>query len=136
MKTIERPGIGKMVVRAARLRCPHCGRGRVVETWFVMKPRCPACGLRPARGGDDYFLGAMTFNLVFSEGLLALILVGVGITTYPDVPWTFLQYGGVALMMLAPFVFLPFSRTLWMVVDLLLHPVTLEELEERDAAGG
>ena len=136
MKTNEKPRVATMIARAARLRCPHCGVGGVVDGWFAMKPRCPHCGLRPGRGGDDFFLGAMMFNMVFSESLLALVLVGVGIATYPDVPWRLLQYGGIAMMVLAPLAFLPFSRTLWMVVDLLLHPVKPGELEEESAVGG
>ena len=116
--------------RAARLRCPNCGRGRVVESWFRMRERCPACGILVAREKDDFFMGAMMFNLVFSEGVLALLLVGLAIVTWPDVPWTFLQYGGIVLMVAAPFFFLPFSRTAWMAVDLMLHPPTDEDLEE------
>lgn len=138
MERIERTGppsrgagsFATGVGRAARLRCPNCGRGRVVESWFRMRERCSACGIRVARHEDDFFMGAMMFNLVFSEGVLALLLVGLAVVTWPDVPWTFLQYGGIALMAAAPFFFLPFSRTVWMAVDLMLHPPTDEELAE------
>ena len=36
--------------RALLLRCPHCGKGRVVRSGFRMHPRCPACGIRTERG--------------------------------------------------------------------------------------
>lgn len=124
------PGMATRMGRAMRLRCPHCGRGRVVASWFRMRERCPACGIRTARGEDDFMLGAMVFNIAFAEGLLALVLVGVAVATWPDVPWRFLQFGGPVLMVLAPIAFLPFSRTLWMAFEPLYFPVTAEEAEE------
>lgn len=131
------PGLGTMLFRAARLRCPVCGEGRVLESWFRMKTRCPECGVRTERGEEDFFLGSMMFNIAFSEGVLAVLLVGLAIATWPDVPWTFLQYGGVALMAAAPFFFVPFSRTAWLAFDLLLRPLTAEELAwHRQSADG
>jgi len=124
------PRLGTRIGRALRLRCPHCGRGQVVASWFRMRERCPVCGIRTARGEDDFMLGAMVFNIAFAEGLLALVLVGIVVASWPDVPWTFLQWGGPALMVLAPIFFLPFSRTLWMAVDPIFHPVGPEEAEE------
>lgn len=123
-------GFGTRMGRALRLRCPHCGRGRVVRTWLHMRERCSACGIRTARGEDDFMLGAMVFNIAFAEGLLALLLVGVAVATWPDVPWRFLQFGGPALMVIAPVAFLPFSRTLWMAFEPVYFPVSAEEWEQ------
>jgi len=123
-------GWGTRTGRALRLRCPHCGRGRIVATWFRMRERCPVCGIRTARGEEDLMLGAMVFNIAFAEGLLALVLVGVAVATWPDVPWRFLQFGGPVLMVLAPIAFLPFSRTLWMAFEPVYFPVSAEEAEE------
>lgn len=125
-----RPGLGRRMGRALRLRCPHCGRGRVLESWFRMRERCPVCGIRTARGADDFMLGAMVFNIAFAEGLLALALAAVVVVTWPDVPWTFLRFGGPALMVLVPILFLPFSRTLWMAFEPVYFPVAPEEAEE------
>lgn len=123
-------GWGTRTGRALRLRCPHCGRGRIAESWFRMRERCPVCGIRTARGEEDLMLGAMVFNIAFAEGLLALVLVGVAVATWPDVPWRFLQFGGPVLMVLAPIAFLPFSRTLWMAFEPVYFPVSAEEAEE------
>ncbi len=125
----ERPGAATLIARGARLRCPWCGSGGLLLTWFRMKTRCPRCGIRTERGEEDFFLGAMMFNLVLAEGVLAVFLVGLVIVTWPEVPWTFIQYGGVALMAAAPFAFYPVSRTLWLAFDLLLRLLTEEELE-------
>jgi hypothetical protein len=48
--------------------------------------------------------------------------------TWPSPPWTLLQYSGIVLMVLAPFLFFPFSKTLFLAFDLLFRPATPEEL--------
>jgi hypothetical protein len=53
---------------------------------------------------------------------------GGGPIFWPSPPWTLLQYGGIALMVLAPFVFYPFSKTLFLAFDLLFRPPTRDEL--------
>ena len=131
------PGLGGMLYRAARLRCPVCGGARPPASWFRMKAKCPQCGMRSERGEEDFFLGAMMFNIVLSEAVLAVLLVGLLVAMWPRVPWTFLRYGGVALMAVAPFFFIPFSRTVWLAFDLLLRPLTPEELAwHRQSAEG
>jgi hypothetical protein len=35
----------------------------------------------------------------------------------------------VVLMVVAPFVFLPFSRMIWLASDILIRPVTEEEMQ-------
>jgi len=114
--------------RAIRLRCPHCGGGPVLASWFRMRPQCGQCGLRLERGEEDFFLGSMMFNLILSEGLFALVLIGWIISVWPNVPWDALQYMVVVLMVVAPLVFLPFSRLIWLASDILIRPVTDEEM--------
>lgn len=120
--------LGVRLARAARLRCPACGGGPLLESWFRLRPRCPRCGLRTERGEQDFFLGAMMFNLAISEGILALVFIALVIGLWPAVPWTLLQVGGIALMILAPLAFYPFSKTMWMAFDLLLRPLTPDEM--------
>jgi uncharacterized protein (DUF983 family) len=114
--------------RALALRCPHCGEGRIVASWFRMKPRCPACGLRTERGEEDFFLGSMMFNLILSEGLFTLFLIVLIVSRWPDVPWDFLQTWAIGLMAAAPFLVFPWSKTVWLASDLLIKPLTEEEL--------
>jgi len=134
---IDVPPLGKRLLNAARLRCPVCGGRGVLKSWMKMKERCPTCGLRLERGEHDFFLGAMMFNIALAEGILAIVLVGVMIALWPDVPWRLLEIGGPALMVVVPFVFYPFSQLAWLAVDLLLHPLTREELDwHRSSAEG
>ncbi|HEU4558909.1 MAG TPA: DUF983 domain-containing protein [Longimicrobium sp.] len=123
------PPLGTRVWRAARLRCPVCGSRGLLQSWMKLRPRCPTCGLRVNRGEHDFFLGAMMFNIALAEGTLAIILVGLLIALWPNVPWTALEIGAPVLMIIAPFIFYPFSQTIWLAFDLLLHPLTEEELD-------
>jgi hypothetical protein len=68
------------------------------------------------------------FNLVASELMFALVFLAVLIWTWPTPPWALLQYGGIGLMVLAPLLFFPFSKTLFLAFDLLFRPATREEL--------
>ena len=69
----------KLFARGLSLRCPHCGAGGLLESWFRLRPKCPVCGLRTDRGEEDFFLGGMMWNIVFSEGMLLLAALALGI---------------------------------------------------------
>jgi hypothetical protein len=68
------------------------------------------------------------FNIIASERLFVLAFLGVVLVTWPSPPWRLLQYGGIILMILAPVLFFPFSKTLFLAFDLLFRPATREEL--------
>jgi len=109
--------------RAFRLRCPNCGGGRVLRTWFKLQHRCAKCGLRLDRGeADDYFLGGMFFNIVLAEIIFALALLVVVIVMWPNVPWAGVEYSLIVAMIAAPIVLYPVSRLMWLALDLLLRP--------------
>ena len=117
-----------LLSRGIRLRCPNCGEGRLRETWLKLKPKCPTCGLRTDRGEEDFFNGGMMWNIVFSEGGLLATGLLVGILTWPDVPWTLLQWGTTALMVIVPFIFYPFSLGFWLANDIWIRPLTEDEM--------
>jgi uncharacterized protein (DUF983 family) len=114
--------------RAARLKCPHCGRGPVLQHWLKMRARCGNCGLAIERGERDYFIGSMLFNLVVSEMLFAVTFVAVLIVMWPNVPWDTMEWAAPAGMAVAPFLLFPFSKLAWLGFDILLRPVTPDEL--------
>jgi hypothetical protein len=68
------------------------------------------------------------FNIIFSELIFALVFLTVLMATWPSPPWGLLEYGGIALMILAPILFFPFSRTLFLAFDLLFRPARQDEL--------
>ena len=87
-----------------------------------MHPQCPACGLRLERGEDGYQVGSYMFNIIAAELLFLAVFLGVLVLTWPAPPWALLQYGGLALIVIAPFLFFPFSKTLVLAFDLLFRP--------------
>lgn len=118
----------RLLSRGIRLHCPHCGEGRLRKSWLELKPKCPVCGLRTDRGEEDFFNGGMMWNIVFSEGALLATALLVGILTWPEVPWTLMQWLGIALMVVVPFLFYPFSLGFWLANDIWIRPVTEAEM--------
>jgi uncharacterized protein (DUF983 family) len=114
--------------RALRLRCPHRGKGKLFASWLRMRSRCPVCGFRLERGEEGYQFGSYMFNLVASELAFALAFVAIVTLTWPSPPWRLLEYGGIILMLIVPFVFFPFSKALFLAFDLLFRPAAREDL--------
>jgi uncharacterized protein (DUF983 family) len=113
----------RLFLHALRLRCPECGGGSLFSGWFVMRPRCPACGLRTERGEQGYIVGAYMFNIVAAELLWAAVFLATLAATWPDPPWDLLLWGGGLLMLALPFLLYPFSKTVFLAFDLLFRPV-------------
>jgi uncharacterized protein (DUF983 family) len=122
--------------RAVIYRCPNCGGHPVLRTWLKLRERCPTCGLRLERGEHDYFSGSVLFNFIFSELLFAVIFGGYLIAKRGDVNWDVLQWVLVAFVAAAPVVMYSMSKLLWLAFDLMLRPVTPEELEWHRGAKG
>lgn len=116
--------------RALRLRCPNCGQGKLFTSWLRMRDRCPVCGLKLERGEEGYQVGSYMFNIVAAELIFAALFVGVVVLTWPTPPWKLLQYGGIALMVIAPFAFFPCSKTLFLAFDLVFRPAGRDELAD------
>jgi len=117
------PGPLRLLGRALTLRCPRCGSGSLFKSWFTMHERCAGCGMPLQRGeAQDYWLGGMMFNIALSEMLAVAVVASIVLATWPGVPWTGIWIGAIALMLAAPFVLFPLSRTLWLAFDLLFRP--------------
>jgi len=113
--------VARMLGRALLLRCPRCGAGGIFHHWLKPRTQCARCGVQLDRGERDHWLGGYAVNLVASELIWAVLMVTVLVARWPDVPWTFLTYGGALLMIALPFIFFPFSRTIWLALDLALR---------------
>jgi uncharacterized protein (DUF983 family) len=107
--------------RAVRLRCPNCGRGRLIKDWFHLHERCPECQVWLERE-EGYFLGAMALNLIVAELVPVTAAVLLIIWTWPDPPWRVLQWAMPLTMGLFPIVLFPFSRMLWLALDWTFRP--------------
>ena len=83
--------------------------------------------MRLDRGEPDYFLGAIVFNMAFAEGLFAAGLLAVLLWTWPNPRWDALYYGGIVGLIVAPILFYPYSKLLWLAFDLLFRPLRPED---------
>ena len=128
---VPRVGVSlRLFWRAMRLRCPHCGGKPVLQSWFRLRERCGVCGLRLERGeAEDYYLGGMMFNLFLSELVFAGLFLVLVIVLWPNVPWTALEYGIAAAVCIAPLLFYPMSKLLWLAFDIAFRPVTAAEMD-------
>jgi hypothetical protein len=71
------------------------------------------------------------FNIIAAELAFAALFIAVVVTTWPSPPWDLLLYGGIVLMIVAPFLFFPFSKTVFLAFDLVFRPA-----EPAERAGG
>ena len=114
-------------MRGLRRRCPRCGEGKAFESYFRLRERCPVCGYLFERE-EGYWTGAMIVNIAACEIWFIFGFVGILILTLPDVNWPAIL--GVMLVTngLLPIVFYPFSKTIWMALDLHFHPSRGDEV--------
>lgn len=70
----------------------------------------------------------MFFGMMIGEGSVVLALVVTMLVTWPNVPWDALQWGGAAGIILVAPLLIPFSRVVWLAVDVLVRPVVPEEM--------
>ncbi|MDB4879410.1 MAG: putative rane protein [Gemmatimonadetes bacterium] len=115
--------LGQRVRWAMLRRCPRCGAGGMWGSWLRMHEACASCGQVFERGeSSDFWVGAYLINLVVAE--LAAVLLGavMWLTAGRRVPFNVLWGASMALAILMPIVFYPFSRTLWLAFDLHFRP--------------
>ncbi|HZR13814.1 MAG TPA: DUF983 domain-containing protein [Acidimicrobiia bacterium] len=97
-------------------RCPRCGSGHLFRRYFTLVPDCPRCGLHFERE-SGYFVGALAINMIVVGGVFAAVFVALVAATVPNIPVAPLLAVLVPLMLFAPILYYPFSKTVWMAVD-------------------
>jgi len=128
--------------RALARRCPYCGGGNIFSGYWSLKPICPTCEVAFERE-EGYFLGGYALNLVVSAflalGLALWLIFGTRLRELPLLPQEAIA---ITLAVAFPLALFPFSRTVWMALDLFLHPpqetherfLTGRDLQRRDRA--
>jgi uncharacterized protein (DUF983 family) len=117
-----RPPLNPIVRRAARWRCPNCGRGQLFRGVFRMLSVCPECGLSyfPEQG---YYVGAMIINYAATTAVVvAIFLVSV---LFPD--FTTLSTNSKILLWMAfaivlSLLFVRHSYSFWLGIDYWIKP--------------
>jgi uncharacterized protein (DUF983 family) len=112
----------KEILRALRLRCPFCGQKKMFYMWLKSFERCANCGFRFDRAEPDYYIGAYTINLIVAELLVVGAMLIVMFSTWPDVPWETMPWALSGFAVLGPLLTYPFSKSLWLAIDLIFRP--------------
>jgi hypothetical protein len=61
------------------------------------------------------------------ETVFSVWVVGFLVATWPDPPWQLVQATTLALMLVVPVAFFPYSKTLFLAFDLMVRPPTEED---------
>jgi len=129
---VPREHPGRLFLRGFTKRCPICGQGHLFRQWFRMIEQCPRCGLTFHRS-EGQLSGDIGVNTIVSFGALLVVLLGGVLLNWPDPPMLAIGIVAVAVALVVPLVFLPFSKTVWLAAELLLRP--LERGEVRPGYG-
>ena len=125
-----RPAV--LLRRGLRKHCPVCDQGRLFRRWFRMAAVCPRCGLRFERI-EGHWSGDLGLNTIVSFSALFVVVLATTLLTWPDIDVTLVAVLATLTAVGVPLLFFPFSKTLWLAIDLAMRPL---EAEEVDAAYG
>jgi uncharacterized protein (DUF983 family) len=115
-----------ILTRGLAKRCPRCGKGGLFSRWTEMADACPRCGL-VFEQEEGYWVGALTINTMVSLVLFSLVITVYVVATWPDTPVLLAIVFGSLAAIVFPFLFYPFSKTLWVALDLaLFNPWRME----------
>jgi uncharacterized protein (DUF983 family) len=86
--------------------------------WFKLKDACPVCALalRRAPESDEWF-GGYFVNLIASESLMLVVVVGYVLAVWPAVPWSTVEVLGVVMVIVSPVISYPFAKLLWVAIE-------------------
>jgi uncharacterized protein (DUF983 family) len=118
--------------RALSLRCPACGSRGLLHGWLRLADRCPGCNLRPDRGEPDHFLGGYVVNLGVAEFVAAVLWATLLVTTWPDPSWELMQWSAAVLVVAMPVALYPFTRLVFLAIDLNFQPTRPGDFGEGD----
>lgn len=120
-----------MLGRAFVRRCPRCGSGGIFANWAALHEYCTTCGFKFERE-PGYWVGALIINMAAALFVFLVTLVGGIALTWPDPPWNVLSGVTIGVMLVVPIAFYPWSKSIWMAIELSYHK--LEEKEQFEAS--
>lgn len=109
-------------LRGCRKHCPVCNQGHLFTRWFTFAERCPRCDLRFERI-EGHWTGDLGINTIVSFGTLLIALIVGFLLSWPDAPGVGLFIVAVSIAAFVPLVFFPFSKTIWLAIDLIFRPL-------------
>lgn len=122
------PSRGKMFARGLVRHCPWCGSGHLFRGYFKLVDRCPRCGLRFQRL-EGQWSGDIGINTIVTFGLLYVTLMVGVIAFWGHINITAIAIVGAFIVFVFPALFVPFAKTLWLAIDLMMRPAEADEFE-------
>jgi uncharacterized protein (DUF983 family) len=116
-RNTERISAAKILARGALKRCPRCSQPNLFRRWTELIDACPCCGL-VFEQEEGYWVGALTVNTVVTLVLFGTVMLAAVFATWPETPTLLLTVIGVLAATIFPLLFYPFSKTLWVALDL------------------
>jgi len=117
---------GTLLRRGFRRRCAVCGEKKLFRRWVIMVERCPRCGFTFERAPGQW-LGSWFLNICLAQMLAIVIVIAGVVIWYPHPPTLTLAIGGGLATVLFPIWFFPYSRTIWVAIDLAMTPLEFGE---------
>ncbi|OYW13618.1 MAG: hypothetical protein B7Z55_16515 [Planctomycetales bacterium 12-60-4] len=115
---------GMAASRAARLRCPRCGEGRLFRGLLTMYPHCSECGFVYQRD-PGYFLGSTYINYGFTSLTMTVLYVvlhfGYGLSNQV-LAGPLLTYCTVV-----PLIMFRYARAWWLAMDSFMDTTGFQE---------
>ncbi len=102
--------------RALRLRCPHCGEGKLFRGLITMHHQCEHCGLVFERA-PGFFLGSAYVNYGFTT--LSLTALYMGLHYGLEISNAVLAVPLLAYCIVIPLVLFRYARAWWLAMDCL-----------------
>jgi hypothetical protein len=98
-----------------------------------MRDHCPTCGHHFERS-DGFWLGSIMLNNAITFLAVLGTLAAFLIAGWPDPPWTAMLVSVLAVALVVPIVFHPITRSLWVAIELAVHPLDGSEVERAAAS--
>jgi uncharacterized protein (DUF983 family) len=124
-----------MIARGIVRHCPRCGSDHLFSSWFKLRERCPGCGMRFERE-EGFWLGGYVINFATGEaGILVLLATLIGMLANGGHLNAILFISlGAFIAVVGPVLTFPSSRTIWSAIDLIMRPLSEEEVVAAQAA--
>ena len=90
-----------------------------------MYDQCPVCHFTYEREAG-YYTGAIAVNIILSELLITAITIPLAVNQ--SVPFVPLLLWGLIMPVLFPLLFYRHTKSIWMSIDHMIHPVTNERV--------
>ena len=106
-----------------------CGAKNIWRAWGKLVESCPGCGWKFERE-EGYWVGAMIVNHAFALLAVFVYLVGGLVYWRAHAPAWFI-FLAIGLVLAQGFWFYPRSKTLWVWLDIRIHPYGKDERPDR-----